>query len=143
MQHDEVFERRHVENGTRWEYSDWPVSGGPHDERWLTAGVYDEVADAPAGSAAASRLQAVHSLEHGYVIILHRADLPESDVDDIVDAWAGRRKVIIAPVADAPSEIVLLAWERRRYCRAVDRDGIEEFLTAYVEGPTSPEPSAG
>jgi hypothetical protein len=135
-------QRNHLSAGESFDYPSFPPTGGPHDVDALPAGVYPELVDAPAGAAKPSFVRVVHSLEHGYVLILHHG-LPDDEVKQLVERFGFQKKVIIAGTRrEMRAEVAVVAWARTRYCRDADLAGIQEFLVAYREGPTAPEPQA-
>jgi hypothetical protein len=133
--------RSHVPNGQAHRFADWPSASGPHDERPLSAGVYTTpVADREAGFAGPTRLALVHSLEHGYIAVLHEG-LKSSDQKLLTNRYGAEAKIIVAPDEGLPTAVVLVAWRRVRYCSAADMPRIDEFIRIYRAGGLAPEPT--
>jgi hypothetical protein len=132
----------HLADGQGFTYPDFPPSGGPHDVRSLPAGVYSvPFGDEPAGSSIPSYVQAMHSLEHGYVIIYHSGG---ADGTTLAERYGTEPKVIIVPAGRAmDSPIALVSWARRRFCTAIDHAAIEDFIADHRARPPAPEPNGG
>ncbi|MFM8944690.1 MAG: DUF3105 domain-containing protein [Actinomycetota bacterium] len=107
------------------DYPSIPPTSGPHDPAPLAAGVYDRAPDLG---------MAIHSLEHGGVIIWYAPDAPAEDIRALTDLYsrydeAGAR-VIVAPY-DYPGEgpagalpsgtqMALVSWHRLQTCASID-----------------------
>lgn len=107
-----------------------PPSGGDHVSRAAPPGVYAGLNVVPDGIL-------VHSLEHGYVILWYRPDVPVSQVTtirDLRDKYAKdtlvvERKDMVAPVAAT-------AWKQRLLCERADADDLGTFIeTARNKAP--------
>ncbi len=104
-----------------------PPAGGDHTEKVAKAGTYSG-ADLPADGAL------VHALEHGYVVLWHRPDVPTADLETI--ARRHRGDVIVAERASMTVPVAATAWESRLLCRAVEPAVLERFVQARVgDGP--------
>ena len=110
-----------------------PPAGGQHFEVWLNCGVYDQ--PVPTGNA-------LHSLEHGAVWIAYQPDLPSGDVEILRDIVGDSGRRILSPYPDLAAPIVLTAWGFRLRLDTVDDDLIQQFISAYEDSATSPEPGA-
>jgi hypothetical protein len=133
-------DRLHLKPGTRQTYSSYPPTSGPHDPSPLPAGWYGEGLTAdPAGVGTNSWVRAVHSLEHGYVVVL-RNGLAGRDTARLEQVTRGRAKVIVAPDARVPKGVTLLAWTVRVHCDAVQPASLATFLSEHVAGGNAPEP---
>lgn len=133
---------RHLAEGERYEYADYPPSGGPHDAQPLSAGWYDKpLTDDPAGAGTASWVKAVHSLEHGYVVVLWH-DLPTADRTRLKTRLLTRHKVVVAPDQRVGAALTMLAWGVRQTCTSLDVGALENFIRTYVESSSAPEPTA-
>lgn len=122
--------RNHRE-GVRYQID--PPAGGDHSPSPMPPGRYsaDEAPDD----------RVVHSMEHGYVVIWHRADLASEDLDAIIelqgeydrDALLVERPAMTVPVA-------VTAWHRRALCRDVTSEALASFITEYRnKGPEKVE----
>lgn len=141
VQDSVISDSHHVAPGESFAYPEFPVAGGPHDAQVLSAGVYDRLVEAPAGASAPSILRAMHSLEHGYVVMLHDG-LPAEQLAALTKRYGFERKVVIAGYPGLKARLVVLAWARTRYCADANLTDLEEFVSAYREGPTAPEAGA-
>ena len=90
-----------------------------------------------AGSAVPADGLLVHSLEHGYVVIWHKPDLPELQRTALEDLQAANDgDVIIAEGANIPTPIAATAWNQRLLCDAVEQEVLGRFFEEYVgKGP--------
>lgn len=139
--------RAHLQPGSAAPtYATTPAASGPHSPSTLAPGV--EVYDEPV-----PEVQAVHNLEHAYVLIYYRADGPEALDDEVREALAGlaegQTKVILAPYPELPegTSLAFVAWTKLQECPAVtDADqailAAEGFIKRYRGTTNAPEPSA-
>lgn len=128
----EDLDRDHVTEPV--DYPQHPPVGGKHDATWLNCGVYD--APVPPGNA-------VHSLEHGTVWIAYAKQRLSSEEIDEVSALSSRSAyTLVSPERRLEAPIVLTAWGRQLAVPSPDDERIDEFLEAYVVGPTAPEPGS-
>jgi hypothetical protein len=118
-------------------YPTTPPASGPHDPNVLPAGIYDRTPDMG---------PAIHSLEHGGVIVWYSPDAPEEDVRALTDLYsrediAGER-VIVAPY-DYPdqgdagllpdgAQMAMVAWHRVQTCASVDAAAAFGFSARYA-----------
>jgi hypothetical protein len=102
-----------------------PPAGGNHNPSPAPAGIFT-VDNAPPDG------QLVHSLEHGYVIIWYRTDLPSTQLDDL-RSLAGRygKDVLLVPRASLGQPVAATAWHHRLLCSQNDLQALETFVTAY------------
>ena len=116
------------------DYPVLPPPGGPHDQVWANCGFYDEEI---------RQEHIVHDLEHGVVWLAYAPDLPSADVA-VIEALAGRAKVVAAPYPDLASgeAVVATAWARQLRLDAVDDPRLEQFVVQYEDGSQSPEAGA-
>jgi hypothetical protein len=113
--------RTHQDTGPITYQQEIPTSGThrgaplPPDEH-----VYETPADVT---------QAVHNLEHGYVVIWYRADGERALPTDVVDALAefaeGTAKTILSPKPDLPegTDLAFTAWNRLQECPSQNGEG--------------------
>ncbi|HVE73607.1 MAG TPA: DUF3105 domain-containing protein [Mycobacteriales bacterium] len=107
-----------------------PPSGGNHTAQAAKAGVYAGTTLPPDGHL-------VHSLEHGYVILWHRPDLPAAGLNSLKSlATKHQGDVIVAERRSMTSPVAATGWERRLLCGAVEPAVLDRFIEAYVgKGP--------
>jgi hypothetical protein len=106
-------------------YDTNPPSGGNHNPTPAPAGIFT-AENTPPDS------QLVHSLEHGYVVIWYRPDLPSTQLDDL-RSLAGRysKDVLLVPRASLGQPVAATAWHRRLLCSQTDLQSLESFVTSY------------
>ena len=123
--------REHVEGAV--DYPTSPPAGGDHNAVWHNCGFFTEpVPDE----------LAVHSLEHGAVWVAYGSDVPQEELG-LLQARAGEEShLLVTPYQGLDSPLVLTAWERQLELDSVSDPRFAEFLDAYLEGPTTPEPGA-
>jgi hypothetical protein len=121
--------RNHVEGSV--DYDTYPPAGGDHFQVWQNCRAYDEpVLDE----------MAVHSLEHGAVWIAYQDDLPADQVEAIEELADADTHILASPYPDLRVPIVLTAWERQLDLDSIDDERFDQFIDAYLQGPTAPEP---
>jgi hypothetical protein len=117
------------------DYPQTPPVGGDHDPAWLNCNgvVYpDAVRDE----------NAVHSLEHGAVWVTYDPDLPQDQVDALVDKVKGQPYTLMSPYPDQPAPVMATAWGVQLSVDMADDPALDEFLTTYRQGEQTPEPGA-
>lgn len=113
------------------QYPQTPPVGGPHNPVWQTCGVYD----APVAAE-----NAVHSLEHGAVWITYDPALPQQQVAALQDLAAGQDYVLVTPFQGLPDRAVYAsAWGVQLQASGAQDPRLEQFVTAYSQGPQTPE----
>ncbi len=122
---------QHTEDNVDYEQN--PPAGGEHSPVWQNCGVYTE----PINSE-----NAIHSLEHGAVWITYRPDLPEEQVEQIRELVNGQTCMLASPYPDLPAPVVASAWERQSSLEGADDPDLERFVSAFRQGPQTPEPGA-
>lgn len=115
------------------DYSSLPPAGGPHNAQWLNCGVYTEPQKPEL---------AVHSLEHGAVWISYKPSLSEADVAKLTKFSAGDPYILVTPLAEQKSNIVLTAWGLQLNVDSASDERIERFVRSFSNGPQTPEPGA-
>ena len=123
--------RNHVT--TTVNYAQTPPAGGDHDPTWLNCGVYSE----PVRNE-----NAVHDLEHGAVWITYRPDLPQDQIDQLVDKVTGQTYETLSPYPGLPAPVVVTAWDTQLQLSGPDDPGLDKFISKYKQGPQTPEPGA-
>src|ERR687891_766241 len=117
------------------EYGSTPATSGRHSP--ATLGTDIEVFDDPIDSTLEP--QAVHSLEHAYVIMYYRqggdAGLPQNVVDAMADLARAEDKVILAPHAELPEgqSLALAAWTHLQSCpRVTDVNDVVAIANGFI-----------
>lgn len=107
-----------------------PPSGGVHTPAVARAGRYNGQSAPPEG-------QLVHSLEHGYVVLWHRPDLPEEELAVLEQLFENNDEdVLVVPRANMPVPVAATAWQRRLLCDEVERESLARFINEFVgKGP--------
>lgn len=102
-----------------------PPAGGNHSDAVARPGTYREGQLPPDG-------QLVHSLEHGYVILWHRPNLPPEQ-RDVVQKVAERheRDVLVVPRPTLSTPVAATAWGNRLLCRTAEPDALDLFVREY------------
>jgi Protein of unknown function (DUF3105) len=136
----------HLESGESAGYTEHPATSGAHDPAPLPP--------EPAVHTDPIREEnAVHNLEHGYVILYYRAEGPQALGEDVVDrlAQVAERddKVLLAPYPDLEegTSFAMTAWNKLWECPAdVSPDDAatmaNSFIEAYRGTSNAPEPNA-
>ena len=121
--------RGHVDSGTEVEYATATPTSGTHAEGAARCGILDQQIP---------NEFAVHSLEHGAVVIWYQPTLDDATVSrlrDIVNRFD--HHVILSPNAQMTDPVVATAWLRLKAYDGADAE-IEEFISVYRErGPES------
>ena len=125
-----VTDQSHVEGQVDYEQS--PPVGGPHSAAWQNCGVYD---------APIANENAVHSLEHGAVWIAHDPALPTAALDALHSLAASNPYVLVSPHPDVAG-VVASAWTKQLALDTADEQRVSDFVTAFAQGPQTPEPGA-
>lgn len=97
---------------------------------------------------------AVHNLEHGYVLIYYAADGENALAEDLVGALEGvaeeEAEVIMAPYEGLAQPMALVSWGRLQTCAppaGADPGDVETaargFIEEYRNSSLAPEPGAG
>jgi hypothetical protein len=106
---------QHLQPGESFTYDQRPATSGFHDPSTLPRdrSVYEEPVP---------ETQAVHNLEHAYVILYYRADgdgaLDDATVSRLADLAEREDKVLLAPYPDLPdgAALALTAWNKLQTC---------------------------
>lgn len=121
------------DNDAEYAQSDKPPAGGVHFDRWQNCGVYEEPIETG---------NAVHSLEHGALWITYHPELPQSEVSRLQERVNQQTYLLLSPYPGQASPIVLTAWGVQLEVDSASDPRVEEFITRYRLGPTTPEPGA-
>ena len=143
-------QRNHLQPGQSYDYPDHPATSGPHDPTPLPdePRVYTDV-------STYRETMAVHSLEHGSVIMYYR---PTADRDglpqDVVDALApvanGNKATYLIPYPDLPegTGLAYTAWNKLMTCPAKITSNqavtvANGWITSFACTSNAPEPRNG
>ncbi|HVF76261.1 MAG TPA: DUF3105 domain-containing protein [Acidimicrobiales bacterium] len=99
-----------------------PPSGGDHLAQAARPGVYAGLNIVPDGNL-------VHALEHGYVILWYRSDVPVAEVTTVRavrDTYP--RDTLVVERKDMPVPIAATAWQQRLLCQRADADDLGDFV---------------
>jgi hypothetical protein len=123
-------------------YPSVPPVSGPHQAQPVTSGEYETPPDV---------WGAIHSLEHGAVVIWYNPSAPAPDVNEIKDFYSQpgeQQHVIVAPYdyADQGEQgalpdgtlMALAAWHHVEYCDALSLDAAKAFVDDFRA--TTPNP---
>jgi hypothetical protein len=124
----DVTSREHVQGTVSYEQS-VPV-GGPHNPVWQNCGFYD---------SPVRNENAVHSMEHGAVWITYQPDLPNDQVEVLRNLAHDNSYVLVSPFPDSPAPVVASAWGKQLQLDSAKDPRLEQFVSAYREGPQAPE----
>lgn len=131
----------HVAVGTKVEYNTSPPTSGMHYDQAMPAGFYEEAdllgLDYP-------EQYAVHSMEHGYVIIWYNCEAYAGDCNELKETLRAVHsespaKVIALPWADMPEPVVLTSWTWMERFETVDEAGIRRYIRENRSHPRAPE----
>lgn len=118
---------RHVTGEVRYEES--PPTVGDHHPVWWDCGRYDRPVPAE---------HALHSMEHGAVWITYRPDVAPSVLTALRDA-ADRDYIILSPLPQQDSPIVVSAWMAQRRVAVHDLEQVRAFIVTHRLSPRAPE----
>jgi hypothetical protein len=108
--------------GNNPQYKVNPPSGGDHLSRPIGPGAYAGDRVPPDGNL-------VHSLEHGYVIVWHKPDIPETDkaaLRRVFDLYP--RDTLIVERTNMEKPVAATAWNKRLLCDGVNEGRLAEFI---------------
>jgi hypothetical protein len=123
--------RNHVEGTVS--YPQNPPVGGDHNPVWQNCGFY---------SSPVQNEHAVHSMEHGAVWITYQPDLPSDQVEVLRNLAHDNTYILVSPYPDLPTPIVASAWGKQLQLDSANDPRLEQFVSAFREGPQTPEPGA-
>jgi hypothetical protein len=115
------------------DYAQTPPAGGEHNPVWQNCGFYEEPI---------SDENAVHSLEHGAVWITYQPDLSEDQISTLRDLAESQTYILVSPYPGLDSPVVASAWGKQLQLESADDPALEQFISAYRQGPQTPEPGA-
>ena len=114
-------------------YEQIPPVGGDHDPVLQNCGFYEE----PVRNE-----NAVHSLEHGAVWITYSPDLPADQVEALRALASGHTHMLVSPYPGLPTPVVASAWGEQLWLEEAYDPRLEQFVSAFEQGPQNPEPGA-
>jgi hypothetical protein len=117
----------HVANPT---YEVDPPAGGPHLATPANPGFYEPGKAPPDG-------QLVHAMEHGFVVLWYRPDLPAPKMDELATLSDNLgRELLVVPRESLSGEVAVTAWHRRLLCGELVPEKVTLFTRSYVDqGP--------
>jgi hypothetical protein len=129
------------EDGARIKYPTSPPAGGPHDSVPLGSGVYTQAFSTDPAKHP-SIYQAVHSLEHAYVIVWYNPRITASELDALSKTVTGQPKVILVPYPGLKSKdkMAMSAWGSLQYCGKPSTKAVEAFIKRFRGASSAPEP---
>ena len=144
--------REHLQPGASYSYAEQPATSGPHDPSALPdqPRVYDAAA-----MAGYHETQAVHSLEHGSVIMYYRPTgdtdgLPQPVVDRLGPVAQNNKASYLIPYPDLPqgTALAFTAWNKLLTCPAkitADQAGTvaQGFIDSFACTANAPEGKLG
>lgn len=102
-----------------------PPAGGNHTAQAASAGEFTS-SDLPSDG------QIVHALEHGYVAVWYRPDVPGSTVDILRQLRTDfDRDVLLIPRSSLPVALAATAWHHRLLCDTEEFESLRRFVSAY------------
>ena len=136
----------HLSPGQVYHYTTEPATSGLHDPSPLPPQPHVYTTPVP-------ETNAVHNLEHAYVLVYYRADgqnaLPGGVVDALTPLVSSQEKTIMAPYANLPvgTSFALLAWNKLWGCPSTITPQqatlmTSGFIHAFRGTGNAPEPSA-
>jgi len=137
-------ERRHVQARPRGhQYNSFPPSSGPHHDQPAPFDVYEDPVQ---------QIRLIHNLEHGGVVIQYGDDIPQAQVDAMVEWYReAPNGIVIAPLPALNDTIALAAWNAEEdrpgqtgalgegivaRCPSFDEGAFDAFVDEYgFKGP--------
>jgi hypothetical protein len=132
--------QQHLAEGQTTTYDSSPPTHGSHAQNIIPAGIYDE----PFTNVLGDRptiYQAVHSLEHAYVIVWHDR-LTDEQQRALERRYRNERKVIVVPYPQLSgnTKVALTAWGRKMTCERMNTGVIDKFVDLFRGARSAPEP---
>ena len=131
--------QKHVPEGTPVKYNSNPPSSGDHYQSPAPKGAYEQ--GIPDGMA-------IHNLEHGYIWVAYRPDLPADQVKKLKGLFSSPfsnprfvpSKAIVAPRPNNPAPISIVSWRWTMNLDSFDEEKLTQFYLQHVS--KSPEAAA-
>jgi hypothetical protein len=130
---------QHVSQAEAPEYGEGePPTSGDHGQPVEKGAYQSELPD----------FNTIHNLEHGYIYVSYRPDLPQEEIDKLealffepfTNTEFRPTKVIMAPRAANDSPIILSSWQRSQRFDAFEEQTMIDYYLGNVN--KSPEPLA-
>lgn len=125
--------RNHVDGPVS--YPMRPPVGGDHNPVWMNC-------DGVVYERAIPDVNAVHSLEHGAVWVTYTDRAPGADVAQLAERVGRTPYSMMSPYAGQAGAIMLTAWGNQLTVDGADDPRVDRFLSAFAQGPQTPEPGA-
>ncbi|GAP51812.1 DUF3105 domain-containing protein [Streptomyces azureus] len=84
----------------------------------------------------------MHSLGHGAVWITYNDTATATDIEQLAGKVTRTPCTLMSPVTRQSGTIMLSAWGHQLGADSASDPRVEQFITAYVQGPQTPEPGA-
>lgn len=112
---------QHIAHGEKHAaYNSNPPTSGPH---WA------DVAGGGIKDAPVPDELMLHSMEHGAAVVWYREGLPQSDIEQITQAFnATPGKKIMVPRKDLDTPVALTSWGHLLKLNSIDQNTIEQFI---------------
>lgn len=131
--------KNHVSPSTKVDYNSNPPSSGDHYQSPAPKGAYEQ--GIPDGTA-------IHNLEHGYIWIAYRPDLPSDQVQKLKGLFSSPfsdpkftpSKAIVTPRPNNPAPISVVSWRWTMNLDTFDENKLTQFYLQHVS--KSPEAAA-
>jgi hypothetical protein len=81
-------------------------------------------------------------MEHGAVWITYQPDLSSDQVEALRNLAHDNTYVLVSPYPDLPAPVVASAWGKQLQLDSANDPRLEQFVSAFREGPQTPEPGA-
>ncbi|MFC4333664.1 DUF3105 domain-containing protein [Salininema proteolyticum] len=127
LEHQQVAERTHIEEGAYVDYGTEPPVGGDHYGAWQNCQgrVYDGAVD---------NRNAVHALEHGAAWIAYDPEqLDQDQVNKLASYVQGRDYSFMSQYPGMDSPISVQAWGLRMPVDSADDERIEQFIDRFSQ----------
>jgi hypothetical protein len=124
----------HVGDGEPITYKNYPPSSGTHYNSPSDAGFYDTTL---------AEGNFVHSLEHGYIVLYYKPDIPAATKQQLKDLMTqlpngkyGKVKLVIVPYTNMSTPLAIAAWDRLLLLKSFNADEVKTFYQQWVDkGP--------
>ena len=130
----------HLQPGEKTTYDTSPPSHGKHAVVPLPADIYEKgLSRDPTQDINIYR--AVHSLEHGAVIIWYH-NATKDQLNSLESKYRDAPKVLVVsyPQLKGKTHMALTAWGKLMDCNTASTKAADEFITRYREARSAPEP---
>jgi len=124
----QVTDNQHV-NGTIYAANEIPA-GGNMDAAWQNCGYYP-------GQLRAENI--MHSLEHGAVWVAYDPELSDSEISSLRRFAKRSEKVVVSPVADIGSPVVVSAWGFQLDIDDLEDTRLPQFVNEFSGASSAPE----